>query len=194
MSIHSLEKCPDFIGRGQRIHLVDEETPRQSVMTCFVLSRFDPNTRRPDRFAKPFERSLLRIPILEYIRPIILAISVSPFQAVRRWPCVCSRSPPLYAGLDKIHYLVKNCFFKRFHSHHIVKFNQFGFDVIQHFKSMLYSQDSEYGFSVIISTNPAIVLSRIVIQTGVLCKGGNATGLSGVCGSFIYLNILLNSA
>jgi hypothetical protein len=33
---------------------------------------------------KPFERSLLRIPILEYIRPIILAISVSPFQAVRR--------------------------------------------------------------------------------------------------------------
>jgi hypothetical protein len=107
MSIHSLEKCPDFIGRGQRIHLVDEETPRQSVMTCFVLSRFDPNTRRPDRFAKPFERSLLRIPILEYIRPIILAISVSPFQAVRRWPCVCSRSPPLYAGLDKIHYLVK---------------------------------------------------------------------------------------
>jgi hypothetical protein len=67
-----------FIGRGQRIHLVDEETP-QTVGDDLLFYRG--LTQIPgDQIVSRnlFERSLLRIPILEYIRPIILAISVFP--------------------------------------------------------------------------------------------------------------------
>jgi hypothetical protein len=50
-----LEKCPDFLSGEDREYTSSmKRHPRQSVMTCFVLSRFDPNTRRPDRFRETF--------------------------------------------------------------------------------------------------------------------------------------------